>query len=73
MRLHALCFIGAVTVLGVPLSARAVPVRLDRQLAASAQQIAPIAYTCPPGYYWEPAAMLRMANLGRLIARPAYE
>jgi hypothetical protein len=54
MRLHALCFIGAVTVLGVPLSAGAVPVQPDRQLAASAQQIAPIAYTCPPGYYWEP-------------------
>jgi hypothetical protein len=52
MRLNALCFIGALTVLAIPLSAGAVP----GQAAAGAQQAAPATYTCPPGYYWEPDA-----------------
>ena len=54
MRLNALCLIGALTVLATPLSARAVPSQADRQ--AGAQQAAPAAYGCPPGYYWEPDA-----------------
>jgi hypothetical protein len=49
MRLNALCLIGAVTVLAIPLSAGAVPAQADRQAAT------PAAFTCPPGYYWEPA------------------
>jgi hypothetical protein len=55
MRLNALRFICALTVLVIPLSARAVPLQADRQ-AAGAQQAAPAAYACPPGYYWEPDA-----------------
>jgi hypothetical protein len=54
MRLNALCFIGALTVLAIPLSAGAVPGQANRQ--AAAQQAAPATYTCPPGYYWEPDA-----------------
>jgi hypothetical protein len=56
MRLNALCFIGALTVLATPLSAGAVPGQANRQAAAGAQQAAPATYTCPPGYYWEPDA-----------------
>jgi hypothetical protein len=55
MRLNALRLIGALTVLAVPLSARAVPPEADRQ-AADGQQAAQAAYSCPPGYYWEPDA-----------------
>ena len=58
MRLHALCLIGALTVLGTPLPAGAVPVQADRLAAAGAQQTTPAAYTCPPGYYWEPEGYL---------------
>lgn len=56
MRLNALCLIGALSVLGIPLSAGAVPAQADRQAAASAQQITPAPDTCPSGYYWEPDA-----------------
>jgi hypothetical protein len=56
MRLNALCFVGALTVLGIPFSAGAIPVQAHRQAATSAQQPTSAAYTCPPGYYWEPDA-----------------
>ena len=55
MRLHALCLIGAVTVLAIPLSAGAVPPHAVRQAPVNAQQAA-AAYACPLGYYWEPDA-----------------
>jgi hypothetical protein len=53
MRLNALCLIGALTILMMPLSARAIPAQAERQ-TAHAQQAATAAYTCLPGYYWEP-------------------
>ena len=56
MRLNVLCLIGALSVLAIPLSARAVPAQASRQEAAGAQQTTLAAYACPPGYYWEPAA-----------------
>jgi len=56
MRLNALCLIGALPHLGIPLSARAVPAQADRQAAAGARQATPASYTCPSGFYWEPDA-----------------
>jgi hypothetical protein len=56
MRVNALCLIGAVAVLAIPLSAGAAPAQADRQAAVSAEQARPAAFPCPPGYYWEPAA-----------------
>jgi len=56
MRVNALCLIGAVAVLAIPLSAGAAPAQADRQAAVSAEQARPAAIPCPPGYYWEPAA-----------------
>jgi hypothetical protein len=56
MRVDALCLIGAVAVLTIPLSAGAAPAQADRQAAVSAEQARPAAFPCPPGYYWEPAA-----------------
>jgi hypothetical protein len=53
MRLNALRLIGALTVLAIPLSAGAVPPQADRR-AADPQQAEQAAYSCPPGYYWEP-------------------
>jgi hypothetical protein len=56
MRVNALCLIGAVAVLAIPLSAGAAPAQADRQAAVSAEQARLAAFPCPPGYYWEPAA-----------------
>ena len=47
MRLRALCLTGVLVATAVPLSAGAI---------ANSRQAAPAAYTCPPGYYWEPDA-----------------
>ena len=54
MRLNAICLIAALPVLGIPLSARAIPSQADHQPVVSAQQVAPVTDTCPAGYYWEP-------------------
>jgi hypothetical protein len=54
MSLNALCLIGALTVIAIPLSAGAVRAQADRLVVASAQQATPAAYGCPRGYYWEP-------------------
>ena len=56
MRLSALCLIGAVAVLAIPLSAGAVPAQPDRQAAVSGEQARPAALPRPLGYYWEPDA-----------------
>jgi hypothetical protein len=53
--LHALYLTPALIATALPLSARAVPVPLDHQATTSAQQATSAQYTCPPGYYWEPA------------------
>ncbi|HEX4614636.1 MAG TPA: hypothetical protein VH230_01865 [Stellaceae bacterium] len=45
MRWHAICLTGALLAAAIPLSAGA---------TTSARQAASAAYTCPPGYYWEP-------------------
>jgi len=56
MRLHALYLVGVTIAAAIPLSAGAAPVGAGYQTAATARQATLAAYTCPPGYYWEPAA-----------------
>ena len=56
MRVNALCLIGAVAVLAIPLSAGAAPAQADRQAAGGTEQARPAPFPCSPGYYWEPAA-----------------
>ena len=73
MRVHGLFLAGALVAAAIPLSAGAALFRADRETGTSAWQAASATYTCPPGYYWEPEPMLRTANLGRRIARPAGE
>jgi hypothetical protein len=58
MRLNALCLISALTVVGVPLSAWAVPAQAGHHAAASAQQARSTTRACPPGYDWEPAGYI---------------
>lgn len=67
MRLHALYLAGALIATASPLSAGSVAAEVDQQTAASTQQAAPAADTCPPGYYWAPA---RYARHGKF--RPAH-
>jgi hypothetical protein len=75
MRLNALCLIGSLAVLAIPLAARAAPaqsagtVSAQRggQAAVIASQGKPAAYVCPPGYYWEPDAYARHGKF-----RPAH-
>lgn len=67
MRLHALYLAGALIATAVPFSAGAVPAAPDHQTAASTQEAAPAADTCPPGYYWEPADYARHGKF-----RPAH-
>src|SRR5580704_4396469 len=81
MRLKALCFIGSLAALAIPLPAGAVPAQSagtlsaqwGRQAAVTAPQGKSAAYVCPPGYYWEPGSHAHTANLGQLIARAAGE
>jgi hypothetical protein len=56
MRLHALYLTGALLATAIPVSAGAVIVAADHEAGISARQAASAAYTCPPGYYWEPDA-----------------
>jgi hypothetical protein len=64
MRLNALCLIGSLAALAIPLAAGAVPVQSagkvsaqwGRQAAVTAPQGEPAAYVYPPGYYWEPGS-----------------
>jgi hypothetical protein len=64
MRLKALCLIGSLAALAIPLSAGAVTAqaapavtaRSDGQAAAEAPRGTSTRHTCPPGYYWEPAS-----------------
>jgi hypothetical protein len=64
MRLNALCFIGSLAALAIPLSAGAVPAQsagtLFAQWGGQAAIIAPqgqsAAGVCSPGYYWEPSS-----------------
>ena len=61
MRLNALCFIGSLTALAIPLPAGAVPAQSagtlsaqwGRQAAVTAPQVKAAAYVSPPGYYWD--------------------
>ena len=73
MRLHRFFLAGALVAAAIPLSAGAALFPADRETGTSAWQAASATYTCSPGYYWEPEPMLRTANLGRRIARPAGE
>jgi hypothetical protein len=54
MRLHALYLTGALIATAIPLSAGAAPLAADHDTGT--RQAASAAYTCPPGYYWEPDA-----------------
>jgi hypothetical protein len=75
MRLNALCLIGSLAALAIPLPVGAVPARSTGTLSAqwggqaavTAPQGKPAAYVCPPGYYWEPDAYARHAKF-----RPAH-
>jgi len=75
MRLNALCLIGSLAALAIPLPAGAVPAQSvgavsaqwGRQAAVTAPQGKPAAYVCPPGYYWEPDAYARHGKF-----RPAH-
>ena len=81
MRLNALCLIGSLAALAIPLPAGAVPAQSvgavsaqwGRQAAVTAQQGKPAAYVCPPGYIGNQAAIPHTANLGQLIAHAAGE
>jgi hypothetical protein len=75
MRLNALCLIGSLAALAIPLPAGAVPAQSagtvsaqwGRQAAVTAPQGKLAAYVCPPGYYWEPDAYARHGKF-----RPAH-
>ena len=54
MRLNAFYLAGALIAAAIPLSAGAMPVAEEREAATQVRQAALVAYTCPPGYYWEP-------------------
>jgi hypothetical protein len=56
MKLQALCLTGALVAATIPLSAGAVPVAAGQAAGTGVRQAASAAYTCPPGYYWEPDA-----------------
>ena len=64
MRLNALCLIGSLAAVGIPLPAGAVPAQSagilsaqwGGQAAVTAPQGEPAAYVCPTGYYWEPGS-----------------
>jgi hypothetical protein len=81
MRLNALCFIGSLTALAIPLPVGAVPAQWagtlsaqwDRQAAVAAPLGEPAAYVCPPAIIGNQAAMPHTANLGQLIAHAAGE
>lgn len=64
MRLNALCLIGSLAAVAIPLPAGAVPAQSagilspqwGRQAAVTAPRDKPDADLCPPGYYWESAS-----------------
>jgi DNA-binding winged helix-turn-helix (wHTH) protein len=64
MRLNALCLIGSLAALAIPLPAGAVPAQSagavsaqwGRQAAVTAPQGRSAADVCAPGYYWEPGS-----------------
>ena len=79
MRLNALCLIGSLAALAIPLpagavtaqSAEAISAQWGRQSAITAPQGKSAAYVCPTGYYGYRPATPNTANLGWLIARAA--
>jgi hypothetical protein len=82
MRLNALCLIGSLTALAIPIPAGAVPAQSagtvsaqwGRQAAVTAPpQGKPAAYICPPVIIGNQAAMPHTANLGQRIPRAAGE
>jgi hypothetical protein len=64
MRLNALCLIGSLAALAIPLAAGAVPAQSagtlsaqwGRQAAVTASQGKSAAYVRPPRYHWEPGS-----------------
>jgi hypothetical protein len=56
MRLHRFFLAGALVAAAIPLSAEAALFPADHETGTTAWQAASAAYTCPPGYYWEPDA-----------------
>ena len=65
MRLNALCLIGSLAAVAIPLpggavvpaqSAGILSAQWGGQAAVTAPQGEPAAYVCPTGYYWEPGS-----------------
>jgi hypothetical protein len=64
MRLNALCLIGSLAALAIPLPAGAVPgsvagavsAQWGRQAVVAAPQGRSATDVCAPGYYWEPGS-----------------
>ena len=75
MRLNALCLIGSLAALAIPLpagaitaqSAEAISAQWGRQSAITAPRANSAAYVCPTGYYWLPVGYAKHGKF-----RPAH-